>query len=71
MIEKIKYYWTALQDLLEVEGGLYVDLMCIVITARLLGVFFHFPPMTYAEAGVWGTTIATFGYSNKNGGKPS
>jgi hypothetical protein len=65
MYDKIKTLWMQLQDLLSVDGGLYVDAMCLVIIARLIAVLFHCPPLTGSEAGLWGVTIATYGYTTK------
>jgi hypothetical protein len=53
------------------DGGSWVDLFGIVIILRLLAVFAHFPPLTLAEAGIWGTTIASFAASNIGGPKQS
>ena len=57
--------WKTIQEFLSVDGGLYVDAMCVVIIVRLLAVLWKFPPMTAAEAGLWGATIATYGYTTK------
>ena len=65
MKDKITYWWNWLQDFLSVDGGLYVDVFCLIILIRLIAVLFRFPPLTPAEAGLWGATIATYGYSNK------
>jgi len=68
MRDKIMDWWKYVQDLLSVDGGLYVDWMCLVMIVRLGAVLFHFPPMNMAEAGIWAATISTYGYSN-NGPK--
>ena len=65
ILERIKFYWNYIQDLLSVDGGLYVDAMCFVLIVRLIAVLFHYPALNMAEAGLWGATIATYGYSNK------
>jgi len=70
MLDNIRFYWDYIQDLLSVDGGLYVDFMCVAVIIRLLAVLWRFPPMSNAEAGLWGVTIATYGYTTK-GGKPS
>jgi len=46
------------------DGGTWVDLFGAVFIIRLLAPLFHLPAMNLAEAGVWGTTIASFAYSN-------
>ena len=48
----------------KIDGGDWVDIFGIVFIIRLLAPLFHMPPLTYSEAGVWGTTIASFAYSN-------
>jgi len=53
------------------DGGTWVDLFGVVFLVRLLAVLFHFPPLTMAEAGIWGTTIASFSWYNTNGPKQS
>lgn len=60
MLDKIKFYWGYIQGLLNVDGGLYVDAMCIVIIVRLIAVLFNRPPLTNAEAGLWGVTVTAF-----------
>ena len=52
--------WKKVQEFLAVDGGLYVDLMCIVIVGRLIAVLFHFPPLTPAEAGLLGGNNRSF-----------
>jgi len=52
----------------KLDGGTWVDMFGVVILIRLILPLFHFPPMTYAEAGIWGTTIASFAYSNTGNG---
>jgi hypothetical protein len=69
MLDKIKFYWTYVQQLLSVDGGLYVDAMCIVIIVRLIAVLKGYAPMTNAEAGIWGATIATYGTGKFRGPK--
>lgn len=53
------------------DGGSWVDLFGIIIILRLLAVLIHFPPLTMAEAGIWGTTICSFAVSNIGGPKQS
>ena len=50
------------------DGGSWVDLFGLVFLIRLIASLFHCPPLTMAEAGIWGTTIAAFAASNI--GKP-
>lgn len=50
------------------DGGTWVDMFGAIVLIRLVLPLFHFPPLTYAEAGVWSTTIASFAYSNMGGG---
>lgn len=71
MRDKIQFWWTYVQGLLSVDGGLYIDLMCLVIIVRLLAVLKGYSPMTNAEAGLWGATICTYGVGKFKGGKPS
>jgi len=52
----------------KLDGGDWVDLFGLVFIARLLAVLWGLPPLTLAEAGIWGTTIASFAASNI--GKP-
>ncbi len=63
--------WKTLQQFLSVDGGLYVDLMCVVIIVRLLAVLWKFPPLTVAEAGLWGATVTAFAAGNFKGPKVS
>jgi hypothetical protein len=63
-MERLLLVWKKLQEFLSVDGGLYVDAMCVVIIVRLLAVLFKFPPMTAAEAGLWAATIGTYGYTS-------
>jgi len=51
------------------DGGDWVDLFGIVFLIRLLAVFFHFPSLTMAEAGLWGVTISAFSWYNTQGPK--
>jgi hypothetical protein len=48
----------------KLDGGEWVDLFGIVMLIRLIAPLFHMPPMTFPEAGIWGTTIASFAASN-------
>ena len=50
------------------DGGTWTDIFGVVIILRLLAVLLHFPPLTMAEAGVWGTTISAFAMTNTFGG---
>lgn len=59
-MDKLLQYWKMVQQFMNVDGGLYVDAMCVVIIVRLLAVLFHFPPLTNAEAGLWGVTVTAF-----------
>jgi hypothetical protein len=68
MRDKITFWWNWIQGLLSIDGGLYVDLLCLVITARMIAPLFGKRPMTMAEAGVWSATIATYGASKFKGG---
>ena len=52
--------WQKIQEFLAVDGGLYVDVMCIVIIVRLIAVLFKFPPLTSSEASLWGVTVSAF-----------
>lgn len=69
MLDKIMARWKWIQEFISVDGGLYLDLMCIVIVVRLLAVLKGYAPMTNAEAGIWAATIATFGASQFKGPK--
>lgn len=51
------------------SGGSWVDLFGAVVLIRLVAPLFHLPPMTYAEAGVWSATIASFAATNIGGPK--
>jgi hypothetical protein len=53
----------------EIKGGTWVDVFGAVILIRLIAPLFHLPPMTMAEAGVWGTTIVSFAATNIGGPK--
>ena len=54
---------------MKLEGGTWVDIFGVVFIARLLAVLWGLPPLTLAEAGIWGTTISAFAYSNSQGPK--
>lgn len=69
MFDKVMDIWHKVQAFLSVDGGLYIDAMCLVILLRLLAVLKGYPPMTAAEAGLWGATICTYGYSQRGGPK--
>jgi hypothetical protein len=71
MLEKLNVFLTqaksvfaGFQDLVKVPGGLYVDLFGLVMVVRLLAVLKGFPPVSAAEAAVWGTTVGSLAYSN-------
>ena len=51
------------------DGGSWVDLFGVVMLVRLIAPLFRFPPMTMAEAGIWGATIASFAATNIGGPK--
>ena len=69
-LEQLKAKWKAIQELLSLDGGLYIDAFAVVMIVRLIAPMFHAPAMTYAEAGVWAATISSFAYS-KGGPKQS
>jgi hypothetical protein len=50
------------------NGGQFVDLFGVVMLTRLVGVLFHFPPLTMSEAGLWSVTISAFAMTNTFGG---
>jgi len=52
----------------KLEGNEWVDIFGVVIIARLIAVFFHFPPLTMAEAGLWSATIGSLAMTNTFGG---
>lgn len=60
--QTVTEWWTYIQSLLSVDGGLYVDAFAIVMLVRLVAVLFGKPPLTIEEAGIWGATIGTYGY---------
>lgn len=62
--DEVKLVWKWLQDFLSLDGGLFVDAFAVVFLVRLLAPLRGFPPLTMAEAGMWGVTIASFAYSN-------
>ncbi len=64
LISQLKSVFSAVQDLVNVPGSLYVDLFGIVIMLRLLAVLKGFPPLSVSEAAVWGTTVGSLAYSN-------
>jgi hypothetical protein len=70
-MNRLLQIWQTIQEFLSVDGGLYVDLMCITIIVRLIAVLFHFPPLTGAEAGLWAATIGTYGASQFKGPRGS
>jgi hypothetical protein len=51
------------------DGGSWVDLFGLVMLVRLIAPLFHLPPMTMAEAGTWGATIASFAATHIGGPK--
>jgi hypothetical protein len=69
MLDKIMSRWKWLQEFISVDGGIYIDAMCIVIVVRLLAVLKGYAPMTNAEAGLWSVTIATYGAGKFKGPK--
>ena len=70
-MDKLLDIWKKLQEFLTVDGGLYVDVMCVVIIIRLMAVLFKFPPLTANEAGLWGVTVAAFSATKFSGPKGS
>ena len=70
-LEKTNEIWRMVQDVVSIKGGLYIDMFAVVMIARLIGAMFGKPPLTVAEAGLWGATIAAFAYSGTNGPKGS
>lgn len=52
-----------------IKGNEWVDLFGVVFIARLLAVLWGFPALTLAEAGIWGTTIASFAATKFGGPK--
>jgi len=58
-------------DELKIDGGTWVDVFGLVFIIRLLAVLLHMPPVTMAEAGLWGATITSFAYSNTPKGPTS
>ena len=52
----------------KLEGNEWVDMFGAVILARLIAVFFHVPPLTMNEAGLWSVTISAFAMTNTFGG---
>ena len=65
MLDQLIQLSKKVQEICTVDGGIYVDLMCIVIVVRLLAVLFHCQPLNMAEAGLWASTISVYGYSKK------
>lgn len=63
MYDQIKMWWLRIQELLSVDGGLYIDAMCLVMIVRLVAPLFGYSPMTASEAGIWAATITTYGFS--------
>lgn len=53
---------------MNLDGGTWIDIFGVVILARVLAVFWHFPPLTMAEAGLWSVTIGSFSMYNTFGG---
>jgi hypothetical protein len=53
------------------DGGSWIDIFGVVILARIIAVFWHFPPLTVAEAGLWSCTISAFAMTNTFGGPKS
>ena len=54
---------------LNFDGGQWVDLFGLVFVIRLLAVFWNFPALSTAEAGMWGVTLASFAYYKTKGPK--
>jgi len=70
-MDKLLAIWKKAQEFLTVDGGLYVDAMCIVIIVRLVAVLFKAPPLTASEAGLWSVTVGAFSASKFGGPKQS
>lgn len=69
MLDKIKFYWAYVQQLLSLDGGLYIDAFAVCFMVRLLGPLRGYPPVNMAEAGMWSATIAAFAYGKGGGPK--
>lgn len=69
LFSTLKQVSSMVQDLISVNGGIYVDAFAIVMLVRLLGPLRGYPAMNAAEAGMWAATIAAFSYSNTQGPK--
>lgn len=63
MYERLKDISQKIQELVSIDGGIYVDAMCLVMIVRLVAPLFGHAPMNAPEAGIWAATIGTFGYS--------
>ncbi len=64
--EKIKAFWSYLQDLADIRGDCVMLAMSTVFILRVLvSMFPKFPPLTPSEAAVYGSAIGSFAWSNK------
>lgn len=64
LLGNVQTVWKMIQNVLSIKGGLYVDLFGLVMVVRLLAVLKGFPPVSGAEAAVWGTTVGSLAYTN-------
>jgi hypothetical protein len=71
MWDKIQAVWDHIQELLSLDGGLYVDAFAVVMIVRLLAVLFGAKALNASEAGMWGATIMTYGASKFGGPRQS
>lgn len=65
MIAKIQAVWDKVQDLLDIEGDVWMGFFTAFILWRILAVLSGHAPLTNAEAGAYSSAVAAFAYSNR------
>lgn len=65
MLTKLKAMWEYIQDLMDVSGDTIMCVMSSVFIMRVAMSMLGKPPITSAEAAMYASAIATFGYSNR------
>lgn len=65
MLNKIKFYWEYVQDILDLNGDVVMLIFTGIILYRLVAVVFGQQPINANEAAVYGSAVVAFAYSNK------
>jgi hypothetical protein len=68
MIDKLTAWFDKVQDLLDLNGDIWMALFTAFILWRIAAVIWHHAPLTASEAGTYSSAVMAFAYSNK--GKP-